>query len=273
MKPGRGIMRSVKAKRVLAWLVFAIFVSGFLFQSIGMWTIPILSAWLVGTQRPLRSLAVLIVFGILFALPTFFGLAKSGHLFPEAGRLLGRIALSAAPYFLYRLAKPGIPAMASIMLLAVLGGAFACIPGVFPGSSELPHHLTAGPPTFRSAGLFALCYGALVTSCWNAFGRYRIRMLAAAPLLIHRMCFATSTSESSAWLPLGVITLALALGWSLFNASREQRPRITKQTLADLRSPSTGHPCQIAPRAFSKPPMEKRLQSAMACPTFAWQQI
>ena len=47
-------VKHVRGKQILSWVVLAIFVAGF-FSPVGMWTGPILGAWLVGTQRVRRG--------------------------------------------------------------------------------------------------------------------------------------------------------------------------------------------------------------------------
>ena len=62
------ISSSLRRRQIVAWGIVSIFVLGF-FTPVGVWTGPVLSAWLAGTQRVWRGFVLMIGFALLFGLP------------------------------------------------------------------------------------------------------------------------------------------------------------------------------------------------------------
>ena len=60
---------SLRRRQIVAWAVVSIFVLGFFYAPVGVWTGAVLSAWLAGTQRVWRGFVLMIGFALLFGLP------------------------------------------------------------------------------------------------------------------------------------------------------------------------------------------------------------
>src|SRR5208282_6359140 len=58
-------VRTSRISQITAWAVASLFVLGFFFHSVGMWTQPILGVWFVGTQKPRRGFLWMVAFSFI----------------------------------------------------------------------------------------------------------------------------------------------------------------------------------------------------------------
>src|SRR5579859_2102363 len=120
---------SLRRKQIAAWAVVSIFVLG-LFTPVGVWTGPVLGAWLAGTQRVWRGFVLMFGFGLLFGLPHLLhGLLHdgSGSLAGFLGWTLAAMVLSTLPFTFHRMVSPRLPEWFSMLPLPMFGVVFATI--------------------------------------------------------------------------------------------------------------------------------------------------
>jgi len=86
-------VKSPRSKQMIAWGVLCVFLAGFFYSPVGMWTGPILGAWFVGTQRLRRGFLWMLAFDLLFALPS----RAAGFLLPTKPRSTLNPPLSGHP--------------------------------------------------------------------------------------------------------------------------------------------------------------------------------
>ena len=113
---------SLSRKQIVAWAVVSIFVLGF-FTPVGMWTGPVLSAWLAGTQRVWRGFVLMMGLAVLFGLPHLVHGAVHGSLASLLGFLgwtLAAMVLSTLPFTFHRMVSPRLPGLFSTLPLPML---------------------------------------------------------------------------------------------------------------------------------------------------------
>jgi ubiquinone/menaquinone biosynthesis C-methylase UbiE/uncharacterized protein YbaR (Trm112 family) len=110
-------------KKMIAWAIFGLFVVGFFYSPIGIWTGVVLGAWFIGTQRPARGFVILVVLNCLLSLPGHWRIFFAGSGFvDEVGQLVLSAIAAALPFLLYRVTLRRLPAFASIAMLASASG-------------------------------------------------------------------------------------------------------------------------------------------------------
>ena len=124
---------SLRRRQIAAWVVVSIFVLGF-FTPVGMWTGPVLSAWLAGTQRVGRGFVLMMGFAVLFGLPHLVHSllhGVPGSLPAFLGWMLGAMVLGTFPFTFHRMVSPRLPGWLSTLPLPVFGVVFAAIAGAW----------------------------------------------------------------------------------------------------------------------------------------------
>src|ERR1035437_4471229 len=61
-------IQSSRRVQIVAWAVASLFVLGFFFNPVGVWTGTILGAWFVGTQKPRRGFLWMVAFSYISSL-------------------------------------------------------------------------------------------------------------------------------------------------------------------------------------------------------------
>ena len=264
-------VRSRRSKQMIAWAVVCIFLTGFFYSPVGMWTGPILSAWFVGTQRLRRGFLWMLVFALLFASPYLwrhFPHSGPGPLAVYACWTLLALVLSVLPFTFYRMASPHLPGFLSTLPLPLFGVAFmtlerAWLPASVQGfeSQRLNVTLLQFGAVFGATALvfFVDWFAAVMVWMWNhefraasirrgasvfagacalaaGFGVFReLRGDALPPPLLVGATFA--------WVCVG--GAAVLSGWALLQSVKDHGWKCRPETLSILRSPATGEPLQL----------------------------
>jgi len=155
-------VRTSRISQITAWAVASLFVLGFFFHSVGMWTGPILGVWFVGTQKPRRGFLWLMAFTFipdpLFHWRSFPLTSLSAALAYLGWMLLGAL-LSVLPLIFHRLISPRLPGFLSTLPFPLAAIVFDFL--VRP----LFHIGTAANSVFLS---FLLCwFAATIVWLWN----------------------------------------------------------------------------------------------------------
>jgi ubiquinone/menaquinone biosynthesis C-methylase UbiE/uncharacterized protein YbaR (Trm112 family) len=261
---------SLRLKQIAAWAVVSIFVLGFFYAPVGVWTGTVLGAWLAGTQRVWRGFVLMIGFALLFGLPHLvYDLMHGGRgsLPGFLGWTLAAMVLSTLPFTFHRMVSPRLPGWFSTLPLPMFGVVFATIAGAWlPAGFATAHdqnlslqlqHLGS---VFGSSAPVFLTYwfAATLMWVWNQKSRpARTRqwvsllgavcMVAASFALLQTNGRAALASllpgTSFAWFCL---TAAIALsGWAFSIAVKDRAWECRPQTLLILQSPATGQPLQL----------------------------
>ena len=111
-----------RLRQVAAFAIVAVFVLGFVFPQVGIWTGTILAAWFVGTQKPIRGFALIAC--IALVTHVFQNWRASGlPVIEYAGWMIAAALLSVLPYLFYRLTgrrREGFLAALSLPLWGVV---------------------------------------------------------------------------------------------------------------------------------------------------------
>lgn len=247
--------------QLMAWSVLALFVAGFFAQDIGLWTAPILAAWFIGTQKPLRGVSW------LFAA----GLVLSGALWHSPWKLtatawaysLEGITLGIVPLLLYRLCRPRLTATLAAITLPAWAVAVAAIsiqlaPPVaqlaFPPSLIPPATWGLSANTARLVVIYSIyTVSAVVAWFWiqsNSSGGLRragflLAGLALAPTLFLLLRHTVAVSTNTLFFGLCLLTaLAAAFGTVLLGRRENNAP--IAEVLALLRSPRSRESMEIS---------------------------
>ena len=248
-------LRTARWPQIVAWVIAALFISGFFVPLVGLWTNPILGVWFVGTQKPRRGFFWMLAFAFVPSLFTHlrkFPLSGPEQALAYAGSLFLATLLGVLPFTFHRLSSGRLPG-----LLATLPYPLAAV--VF---QILVQPMFAIGATREDAILVFLIgwFAATLVRIWNrefggakstqaAFLSAGIFVLAAGDLLFRRFTGTVAIENQTAsaifaWICFGA---ALLLGcWALFR--REKRPRWAERpdAVARLQSPLTGNPLHVA---------------------------
>jgi ubiquinone/menaquinone biosynthesis C-methylase UbiE len=247
------------AKQFAAWVVAGLFVAGFFWSPMGMWTGMIIGAWFVGTQRPLRGMAWLLG---LTLVPMLIGNWKqvAAH---GAGALVWMVIAALAmvlPLLVYRLTTPRLPGLAAMLPLPLASVAMQmAVSGWLPGwALGLCFGMMGHNPLLRQVGdafgtatVTFLMYWFAATAVWVWTHELR------APYYVATLAGFGGLMKLLAWLGrVGGVNLRVApgtLGWiagggvavlaiiPAVRARKAQAGWVNKsETVAMLRSPVTG---------------------------------
>jgi ubiquinone/menaquinone biosynthesis C-methylase UbiE len=268
---------SLRRRQVLAWVVISIFVLGFFYRPVGVWTGTVLSAWLAGTQRVRRGFLLMMGFAFLFGLPHLVqGLmhVSLSSLPGFLGWTLAAMVLSILPFTFHRMVSPWLPGWFSTLPLPVFGvvcatAARAWLPAVFVGAqdAQLRSQLQHLASVFGSSAPVFLTYwfAATLMRVWNQRSRTSrtgqwgpllgaVCVVAACFGVVRMMSSAASDAlqpqTTSIWFCLGAAVLLSGCAFyaALKGRTWECRPR----TLGILQSPSTGQSLQLVSQGHSK---------------------
>ena len=239
--------------QIVAWIVLSLFVAGFVYHPIGMWTGAILGAWFVGTQQPGRGflwmLAVALVPSLLWDW-RHFPLTGAGPALGYLGWMLLAAVLGVLPFTFHRLVSPRISGLISTLPLPLAGVALQTM------QPPAPHGATSetGPQIF-----LVLWFAAVVVWMWNhefssrKFGVSVVLFaalyllatnLSARLILLHDALPAgIDPGETFAWTCLAG---CCALGvYALLHPFPFQPWASRAATVARLKSPFTGDPLHV----------------------------
>ena len=249
-----GPLRPDRTLAFAGWTIVLVFAGGLVLRDTGIWTIPILGAWFIGTQKPAAGFVLL--FTINLALSIVAG--WTGWLETPVGvwpqRLLS-LVLVLMPFLLYRLLRPRrFPLLAGFSLPFL----DAIVRSASKPWVELPATiatLSAGAPSpingFGPSGAWLpMAAAGAVAALWIHEARWhnwRLALMAlfslalgaffaaAAGVAVKSVVQAAGWPKSSltlVWFGLPVVIVA---AWTAFTARREQN--INPSALSVLRSP------------------------------------
>jgi len=263
--PDRGLQLAAVA-------ILGIFVLGFAFAPLGAWTGAILSAWLIGTQRPWRGFLLLAGINlILNLLPLWRAFQLAGIEWLAYTALA--ILMGIVPYFLYRLVRQHREDFLSTLALPLWGVAIEALAQlVLPASVFSLHPLARTQSailplsrldTLLGTGAIAFIiywFAAAIVWMWNQ--EFQAKKIAkgasvfAAVLVLalgyglifqishHVAPRALLTGQSFAWACFGG-GLVLSV-WVLIQPSERRDPWSDKpETVALLQSPYTGNALHV----------------------------
>ena len=268
---------SLRRKQIAAWAVVSIFVLGFFYAPVGVWTGSVLSAWFVGTQRVWRGFVLMIGFALLFGLPHLVQAVLHGGLYSPPvylGWTLAAMLLSTLPFTFHRVVSPRLPGWLSTLPLPVFGVIFVTIavgwlPAGFATAQDqklsLPlRHLGS---VFGSSAPVFITYWFAATMMWVWNQKSRVARIRQSVSLLAAVCVVPAgfvlldtiggaapalrlPGPSFAWLCLAA---ALALsGWALFAALKDRGWQCRPRTLRILQSPATGQPLHLFSQGLSQ---------------------
>ncbi len=267
----------LRRRQIAAWAVVSIFVLGLFFPAVGVWTGPVLSAWLAGTQRVWRGLVLMLGFALMLGSPHLvFGLLHGSV--ASSPRFLGwtlaAMVLSTFPFTFHRMVSPRLPGWLSTFSLPVFGVAFATIAGAwlptgFAASQDpkLSRQFQYLGSAFGSNAPLFIAYWFAATLMWLWYQESRSARIRQVIKLLVAVCalaagfallrtlggvaqFTRLPGTSFVWL---CFAAAIVLsGRALFEALKDRNWECRPQTLRILQSPATGQALQLDRNAGSQ---------------------
>jgi ubiquinone/menaquinone biosynthesis C-methylase UbiE len=242
-------VRSGRWSQILAWVVAGLFLVGFFWHPVGMWTGPILGVWFVLSQKPLRGFLWLVGFGLLFGIPENWRLFSQTigahgltHAPDFAVALLLTLLAGVLPLTIHRLLSPRLPGLISTLpfpLAAVLAGFLLTFAQHPTGDADSQTFLVSWVAAF-------------MVWAWNLeFREEKIRAGTAVFVLALavRALFVSIQDSTGMELPAGMNTLGAQLclaglivltGWAVLRRDRRRPWAERTEELAFMRSPFTG---------------------------------
>ena len=268
---------SLRRRQIAAWGVVSIFVLGFFFAPVGVWTGTVLGAWLAGTQRVWRGFVLMLGLALLFGLPHLVhGLlhGSPASLPGVLGWTLAAMALSTLPFTFHRMVSPRLPGWLSTFALPVFGVVFATIAGAgLPAGfataqyAELNLQLRYLGSVFGSSAPVFITYWFAATLMWVWYQGSRTARIRQGASLLGAVCvlaagFAllrTLSNAAQSTIPPGTSFVRLCLaaaiglsGWALLAALKDRGWECRPQTLRILQSPATGQALQLVRKGGSQ---------------------
>ena len=264
---------ALRRRQIVAWGIVSIFVLGFV-TPVGVWTGPVLGAWLAGTQRVWRGFVLMVGFALLFGLPHLVHgllLRSSGSVPAYLGWTLAAMVLSTLPFTFHRMVSPRLPGWFSTLPLPIFGVLFATIAGAwlpagFATGQDEKLSLQHGSVFGSRASMF-LTYWFAATLMWVWYQESRAARMRRKVSLLGAVCVlaagfavlrtigsvaidSTLPEASFAWL---CFAAAIVLsGWALFIALKDRGWECRPQTLRILQSPATGQSLRLVRKGWSQ---------------------
>ena len=120
-----GKVQSRRWSQILAWAVVSLFVLGFLFPLLGVWTGAVLGVWFVGTRKPRRGFLWLMVLNFVPTLVAnwreFPSLTGPEHALEYVAWMLLVALLTVLPFLFHRLVSPRLLGFLSTLPLPLAG--------------------------------------------------------------------------------------------------------------------------------------------------------
>ena len=258
--------------RLFAIIAIIILALGFIFPVLGAWNGLVLSAWLIGTQKPLRGFLFVAAIAFFPALVSNWDKLSIGGI-EYLGWMIAGALVSVLPYLCHRLIYPRLQGFISTFALPLWGTVFQVLgqrllpPSIF-GIFSLIETQKANVPLLQvssilgSAGAVFLMYwfASIVNWIWdNDFEQKKVTTGAAIFGIVFFLAMGYGTflqfnnnliaenlsgSITFAWICL---IAALGLGtWAFSRPDKYRKQWMTKsETIALLRSPYTGESLQV----------------------------
>ena len=284
--------------RLFAILAIILLVLGFIFPVLGAWNGLILSAWLIGTQKPLRGFLFVAAIAFFPALLSNWNKLPIGGI-EYSGWMIAGTLVGVLPYLGHRLIYPRLQGFISTFALPLWGTVFQVVgqrllpPSIF-GIFSLVETQKANVPLLQvssilgNAGAVFLMYwfAAVVNWIWDhdferkkvatgavIFGILFVLALGYGALLQFNdnvIAENLSGSITFAWVCL---VAALGLGaWAFSRPAKYRRQWMNKsETTALLRSPYTGESLRVKNengKEFLVSPSDERFPIRNGIPIF-----
>lgn len=247
-------MESSRSLKIQAWIIALLFVLGFFFHFIGLWTLPILGVWFVSTQRPLQGFLILIAINFLPTLIMGWSNSAPTGVLPALaymGWIFLATVLIAVPFSFHKLVSPRLPGFAATLPLPLAAGAL--LPLVLP---LLPIPIDSHPDWSQ---ILVYWFAAVIVWMWQyEFPAEKIALAASAFFTVHFTALllvllvslhsgdhprGLPLPDSFAWLML-LAAAGLAI-WALVPSLKEGPSKVQPQALDLLQSPNTGEPLEL----------------------------
>ena len=258
--------------RLFSALAIIILALGFIFPVLGAWTGLVLSAWLIGTQKPLRGFLFVAAIAFFPALATHWGKLPMGGIVYVAWMIAGAL-IGVLPYLFHRLIYPRSQGFVGTFALPLWGTIFQVLgKNLLPSSIfaifSLVETQEANAPLLQASsvagnvGIVFLMYwfAAVINWMWDndfewkkvtagavAFGAIFVLVMGyGAFLQFNGNVIAENLSGGMtfAWICL---IAALGLGaWAFSRPDQYRKQWMNKpETIALLRSPYTGESLEV----------------------------
>ncbi len=270
----------MEPNRVLQAASFAtlgLFVAGNFVPAIGVWTGAVLGAWFVGTQPPLRGIALWAAIAIVLRL-VFHATALVGGEWPVWEGMLAGLFVGLLPLLFYRLSQ-GARFAATLALplwsVTVYGLVQTFLPAIAPQASADAALFAFAGPAFS---VFAInWFAATVVWLWNwqitpALVLIDGALIVALCWTLARYALPAMPQITSPWsfLPIYVVPCALGgvllLLWSALKAVSNKR--LLPESVALLRSPVNGETLRMEKQALVGTSSGKRFTIKHGIPQF-----
>ncbi|MGB8261945.1 MAG: class I SAM-dependent methyltransferase [Terracidiphilus sp.] len=280
--------RKTQIKRIVSWTLFAVFALGFFYSPIGFITGPILGLWLVGTQRPLRGVLWLFVFGFFpHLVASWKGLAPSS--LPGFLTYAGFIALATLigilPFLFHRLTHSSLPgALATLPFPLAVAVLQMSIPIWLPASAwaffsrdsnaafpalKIAMYTGVSPTIFYFAAVYSLGFWipSILVWIWNREfrpgpTRLGLILIALCALFLHFTVTPRVFSEGdyffrvlclSIFLTCLLAVILIGIWAFVFTVRNRRRPPLEAEAMRLLRSPGTFDSLRLEGNALVSP--------------------
>jgi ubiquinone/menaquinone biosynthesis C-methylase UbiE len=261
-----------RLRQVVAFGIVAIFVLGFVFPQVGIWTGTILAAWFVGTQKPVWGFVLLA--SIALVTHVFQNWSGSGLPVVEyAGWMIVAALLSALPYLFYRLTGERREGFLATLSLPLWGVVFQMLwgkwlpAGVFKvfylvGSQRVNTPVAHLAAVAGPAAVSFLIYWSAAVIVWMWNQEFRLKKVAAgAAVFIAAIGLAFGygffleaahpiapvvPARQAAWAWVCLVGAGAVTALALIRPGKRPKPWAGRtETAALLRSPYTAEPLQV----------------------------
>jgi len=246
-------VRPNRWSQIVAWVVLSLFLAGFFYHPIGLWTGAIGAAWFVGTQRPGRGFAWMLAISFvpsLLANWRHFPLTGPVPVLQYLGWMLLVAVLGVLPFTFHRVVSPRIPGLLSTLPLPLAGVAFLLLQPPLP---------IGAAPANGLRSFLVLWLAAVTVWVWNLEFRWK-RVGVGSSIFAALFVLAATVSmnrafvrgllpanmpvgESFAWTCLAACC-ALAV-YALLHPVQHQSWASRTKTMASLKSPFTGESLHV----------------------------
>jgi ubiquinone/menaquinone biosynthesis C-methylase UbiE len=259
-----GEAKFLRVRQVWGWLVLCVFVAGFFWGPVGVWTGAILAAWFVGTQPVRRGFLWMMPLTLLPMLVGHFGglpLREPLAALEALGWMVAAVAAMVAPFIVHRAVSVQLPGLFKTLPLPAAGAAMHAAALVWMPAGFLAFYAPRNAPSGLAATISAgfgtstvtfvvLWFAAVVVWTWQQ--EFRGLRFAKGALGVAAIVVGLA-AEARRWGPMAggrggtaalwvdVCGLLLLIMWAVAVALR-RRPNWSSrgETIALLRSPASG---------------------------------
>lgn len=266
-----GVGKQMRGRQALAWAILAVFVAGFFWTPVGIWTGPVMGVWFIGTQRVRRGFEWMMVLTLVLMAIGHWRVVAAGPGAVGAFAALGWMVVASlvitAPFVFHRAVSgrlPGLvwtlplPVAAVVVKTAALRWLPAAATGLAYGSVEPNWLLRVVADDFGTVAVtfLVLWFAALIVWMWNReypawqFGAavmgFAVGLwgLAWADIPDLPAGGEPEVARALVWVCAGGVVALSA--WAAAASMRERKNWAERpETIALLRSPASGVPLRV----------------------------